>query len=730
VKSPRIIIIGIFIVFFLISSLIFTKFIIDLYDQNCFLNAVEKGVKDRRDKIADDYFVLNIESKVESSTFLDLLYYLNDGDADSVYFDLNFTNLSDSTSINDIRDYIKSRNNIFGYIKVNKQKGTNLFNRNSYDNISKDLTYLKTNVQFSFAYYKNPLKVENPFSVGNDKIGFIYDAKSAFDADNIDLLYKMDNKFLFNLSFLNFSFKHNLSIGDMIFSGSTGAAKNYEIYYDQKGRMSFIHGFEKPSVSAGSFLYWKNSLTARREALENMKALDLVKSQESGYNLFQENEIAVSDIYNTPDSKDERKDTLLTVAKNKASLWKSFKDANKNNIVKKKVIIAQNADYGWVSNFIYECDIFDKGENIKRLPLSGIIIFCLLVLLALLFSSLKIKKIPAFIGIVICFVIASDILYFVFRIFLSCDFPFIVLLAISLYSIAGGLLLRNINHTIWMREVKSIFHSNISAVLGRQIIDLLRSGKWNLDSKQYISTFLTVDTKIFLEKEFQEEDIDTISQKTTEIENIIKNNSGVIDSVNAGYISCYFGNPPIKNDPVMDAIKTANSINEIPLVLNNNTQRLKIAIHSRKEWFKYQEKYGEKYYSHYGNSYNILSALLKVANEFEIGVVISDAVYKLAGMNLPVRMFDRIKIKGLKNSLRVFELLSQKQAEDMGEMLEYFHAGLKLFEQKKWEEAGAYFRQCLKIRPNDVPSMIYLQRCKDFIYVPPTENWDGSYEVD
>ena len=727
-KTPRIIIFIVFISVFFVSFVIMSYLTVNIYDQNCILNIVEKKIYKQKYKIRNNYHVLNIESKIESKIFLDLMKYLENNRTESVFFDMNFSNLSDSGYNNDIRDFIKQNDNIYSYVKLNGSKSIRLSKNYLYETIAKDLTYLKTSSSFLYSSYTSPVKMDNTFSVENNKIGFITDNRSACDADNLDLLYKLDNKYLINLSLLNYINKKKINLADVIFSNSSALLQNIPLFYDQKGRMSYMHDIRKPDITAESFLYWKNSLTARKEAVDNLIKLDLIKNE--GPVTFEDEEAAIDNIYNIDEYRDENKNALLTVAKNKASLWKSFKESTKKNVTNMRLIIVQNGDFGWVPGFIADSAVFEVGRNLKRFPVSLIIVGLALILFFLLLAGTYHRKMSVFTGIIVFIIILSNVIYFIIRLVLNYDFPFSVIFSACVYSLIAGFILRNVNYSVWNNEVRSIFRSNISAQTGRHIIELLRSQKWDLDSKQYICTFLSVDTKVFLQKEFQEEDIETISQKSTEIENLIKNNNGIIDTVNAGYISSYFGNPPISKDSVMDAIKVAELIGEIPLVLNNTNQRLKIAVHSRKEWFKYQEKYGEKFYSHYGNSYNIIESLLKVANEFEVDIVISDAVYKLAGMNLPVRMFDRIKVKGLKNSFRVFELLTKKQSEEMGELIEYFHAGLKLFEQKKWEEAGAYFRQCLKIKQNDVPSMIYLQRCKDFIYVPPLDNWDGSYEVD
>ncbi len=49
-----------------------------------------------------------------------------------------------------------------------------------------------------------------------------------------------------------------------------------------------------------------------------------------------------------------------------------------------------------------------------------------------------------------------------------------------------------------------------------------------------------------------------------------------------------------------------------------------------------------------------------------------------------------------------------------------FETGLRLFKAKEWEEAIPYFEKANKLRNNeDSPSIIYINRCREYIICPP-----------
>ena len=66
----------------------------------------------------------------------------------------------------------------------------------------------------------------------------------------------------------------------------------------------------------------------------------------------------------------------------------------------------------------------------------------------------------------------------------------------------------------------------------------------------------------------------------------------------------------------------------------------------------------------------------------------------------------------------------------ISEISDYFHAGLKLYEARKWKEAASYFQQCLKVNENDIVSKNFLERCRRLTSNPPVlETWSSDYLI-
>jgi len=733
VKTPVVKISILFLLVFVSFSIVLFFFNINYYDQNGIFNYPEKKVVEKQFKKIkqEKYYVLNIENKVSSEMFLNLLYFLKSSGASYIIIDNNFINISDKTKIPEINDYLHLSKNIFSFLRLDNKKGISFVPNKKFENayVSKNFIYLKTNASFWAANYLSDVQFLSDLSFKPERICVVSGSKNVFDKDNIDLLYKFNNKYLFSLPFAIYSYEKNINLSDVIFQGSKVENKKDVVYYDQKGRAGFISAITEKDISVNNILEWKNALTLRSDVLENLKKTVSIDSSLTGESLFIEEEKFIDSIYDIPEQKNAEKNADLNAAKNKVSQWKGFKAAGQEKINGAGIIIVQNGDFDWIQNFFYEKNVMTYGENLKKIPLNIIIIFSLFLFLAMLilgvlFESQLILFLSGFLFIFIEFV-----LYFLFRLVLSLDFPLISFEFASISGIIFGFLLQKYDGVSWVNEVKTIYKGAISNKFARIVSSLIKNKKWSFNSSQCTATFLGVDVGLFSQKDLEEEEMEICGEKIYEIESIIKSSYGILDNLTPNMIVGYFGNPPYRKEYLKDAINACEKIIELPVVFNNNPQKLDVAVHVKKEWFKFVVEENVEYYSHFGSTLNILSAMSKYAKKFGIEIIISDTVFKLSKLSLPVRMFDKIKISGSNESIRVFEYLTERKNEQIKGILDYYHAGLKLFEQRKWEEAGAYFRQCLKMKENDIPSQIFLQRCKDFIYVPPEDKWDGTYEV-
>jgi adenylate cyclase len=136
-------------------------------------------------------------------------------------------------------------------------------------------------------------------------------------------------------------------------------------------------------------------------------------------------------------------------------------------------------------------------------------------------------------------------------------------------------------------------------------------------------------------------------------------------------------------------------------------------------------------YTIMGNAVNLASRLEGVNKQYGTWLMMSEHTYDTGGADFFVRKLDRVRVVGINEPTRLYELIEEKGAEEntVAQAVEVFHEGMQDFEAKKWKLAAATFRRVLKILPTDGPATVYLKRCQGFMRKPPADNWDGVYSL-
>ena len=95
------------------------------------------------------------------------------------------------------------------------------------------------------------------------------------------------------------------------------------------------------------------------------------------------------------------------------------------------------------------------------------------------------------------------------------------------------------------------------------------------------------------------------------------------------------------------------------------------------------------------------------------------------GKSVPVTSYDLL---GLKDSAPDF----------LKELAEKFTLGLSLYKAQRFEEALGTFKETLELEYQRFPELkgvktnpseIYIERCEEYIKVPPPPNWDGVWTL-
>jgi adenylate cyclase len=131
-----------------------------------------------------------------------------------------------------------------------------------------------------------------------------------------------------------------------------------------------------------------------------------------------------------------------------------------------------------------------------------------------------------------------------------------------------------------------------------------------------------------------------------------------------------------------------------------------------------------------GDNVNLASRLEGLNKEYRTQIMISDATYEQVKGRFVAREVDKIRVKGKKHPVTIYELLGPISEQSRYEsLLTAYNCALASYRAGNWREAAGTFGPIMETHPLDGPTQVLLQRCLEFMEEPPPEGWDYVYEM-
>jgi len=135
-------------------------------------------------------------------------------------------------------------------------------------------------------------------------------------------------------------------------------------------------------------------------------------------------------------------------------------------------------------------------------------------------------------------------------------------------------------------------------------------------------------------------------------------------------------------------------------------------------------------YTCIGDQVNLGSRLEGTNKEYGTNIIVSEGTVKHLNNLFVVRELDFIRVKGKKEPVRIYELIGEKSViGDTPEWVKRFEEGLALYREQRFDEARKKFEETIKLRGDDKPSRVFLQRLDIFKEDPPPPDWDGVFTM-
>jgi adenylate cyclase len=296
-----------------------------------------------------------------------------------------------------------------------------------------------------------------------------------------------------------------------------------------------------------------------------------------------------------------------------------------------------------------------------------------------------------------------------------------------------------------LEKEKSYIRNAFSHYLSTDVINELIADpeKLKLGGEKKLLTAMFTDVRQFstISETMDPTDlVKLLNAYLTEMSNIILELRGTIDKYEGDAIIAFFGAPLSYADHASRACSAAVRMKKMEKYLNEHflAEKLsptplatRIGINTGEMVVGNMGTAQKMDYTIMGNSVNLASRLEGVNKQYGTWVLASEATHQEAGDAFAWRQMDRVRVVGISQPVRLYELLEEKSALDAPtrEAVEIFHRAQALFEGREWDKAAGLFEEVQRLLPGDGPAETFLKRCREFKKKPPAENWDGVFSL-
>jgi class 3 adenylate cyclase len=234
--------------------------------------------------------------------------------------------------------------------------------------------------------------------------------------------------------------------------------------------------------------------------------------------------------------------------------------------------------------------------------------------------------------------------------------------------------------------------------------------------------------------------VEMLNYYLSSMSDVILQEEGTIDKYEGDAIVSFFGAPLDLPDHALRACVTAVRIKRLESIVNKYIQEknlspsplyTRIGINSGDMIVGNMGTQKKMNYTIVSNAVNLAARLEGVNKHYGTWILASENTICETGDKLLTRRLDRIRVVGINEPVRIYEVLDilAESSNASREKVILFHQALDLFEARDWENALTIFRHVQMRFPDDHPTKIFLERCRQYLINEPGSNWDGIVDI-
>ena len=245
-------------------------------------------------------------------------------------------------------------------------------------------------------------------------------------------------------------------------------------------------------------------------------------------------------------------------------------------------------------------------------------------------------------------------------------------------------------------------------------------------------TALFTDIKSFStlsEKISPEHLVSVLNIYLTRMSDIILEEKGTIDKYIGDAIVSFFGAPLDVEDNASRACYAALRMKEAENEINKelyDTGKIPMPINTRIGINTGEMVVGnmgtekKMNYTIMGNDVNLAARLEGVNKKYGTWILISESTWNETGDMFLGRRLDRVRVVGINTPVQLYNIMAVKKEadKDMIALVGAFEKAISLYRDRKYGEALQAFKECQKIKADDEPTRIYIERMEGLVADP------------
>jgi adenylate cyclase len=197
---------------------------------------------------------------------------------------------------------------------------------------------------------------------------------------------------------------------------------------------------------------------------------------------------------------------------------------------------------------------------------------------------------------------------------------------------------------------------------------------------------------------------------------------GTIDKYLGDGVMAFWGAPAYNDDHAINACRAAlacvKRLDEIRVEWRRQGKpdfRARIGLNSGRVIVGNMGSSERLNYTVVGDPVNLASRLESQNRTYGTNVIVGQTTYEAAKYEFVFRRLDTVTVKGRDEPVKIYELLAEVGATADDERfvwVKVFERGLTFYEEQNWQGAVEQFRKVVKMRGEDPPSAMFIERCE------------------